>query len=101
CTVRRPRTNTPLQALALMNDEQFVEAARHLARRMMTDGGATPEQRLTHGFRLATGRRPDGKELETLSKLFEQQLEHYRADQDGALKLLSVGASKQETPLDV
>jgi hypothetical protein len=100
CTVRRPRTNTPLQALTLMNDEQYVEAARHLARRMMTEGGKTPQERLTHGFRLATARRPDAKELETLTKLFEQQLAFYGADKDAALKLLGVGASKRNEVLD-
>jgi hypothetical protein len=100
CTVRRPRTNTPLQALALMNDEQFVETARQLARRMMTEGGKTPETRLTRGFRLATGRRPDATELDTLKKLYEQQLAHYRADKDGALKLLRVGASPRDQALD-
>lgn len=100
CTVRRPRTNTPLQALTLMNDEQFVEAARQLARRMMTEGGKTPQERLTDGFRLATARRPDAKELDTLTKLYEQQLTYYRADKDAALKLLGMGASKRNEALD-
>ena len=62
CRVKRPRSNTPLQALTLMNDEQYVEAARHLAERMIKDGGANPETRLVHGFRLATARRPDAGE---------------------------------------
>jgi hypothetical protein len=100
CTVRRPRTNTPLQALALMNDEQFVEAARHLARRMITEGGNAPEDRLTYGFRLATARRPDAKELETLTQLLEQQLAFYRADKNAALKLLSDGASQRDDALE-
>jgi hypothetical protein len=100
CTVKRPRTNTPLQALALMNDEQFVEAARHLAHRMMTEGGKSPPERLAYGFRLATARRPGAKELDVLTKLFEQQLGHYRSDKEGALKLLSLGASKRDEALD-
>jgi hypothetical protein len=100
CTVQRPRTNTPLQALALMNDEQFVEAARHLARRMMTEGGKTPETRLVCGFRLVTARRPDATELDTLKKLYEQQLAYYRTKKDAALKLLSVGASPRDEALD-
>ena len=95
CTVRRSRTNTPLQALTLMNDEQFVEASRHLARRMMIEGGTTPEERLTRGFRLTTAPRPDAQELTTLVQLFEQQLAYYRADKDAALKLLKVGESKR------
>jgi hypothetical protein len=100
CTVRRPRTNTPLQALTLMNDEQFVEASRHLARRMMLEGGTTPKERLTRGFRLTTARRPDAQELATLVQLFEQQLAYYRAHQDAARKLLKVGESKRFESLD-
>src|SRR5579871_6036093 len=100
CTVRRPRTNTPLQALALMNDEQFVEAARHLARRIMVEGGTTPQDRLRYGFRLAVIRGPDASELDTLTKLFEQQRSYYRANPEAAVKLLSVGASKRTETLD-
>ncbi len=57
CTVKRSRTNTPLQALALMNEITYVEAARKLGERMMTEGGTSTEDRLTYGFRLATARR--------------------------------------------
>ena len=58
CTVRENRTNTPLQALDLMNDPAYVEASRVLAERMMREGGATPESRISFAFRLATARRP-------------------------------------------
>ncbi len=67
CVVRRGRTNTPLQALVLMNDEQYVEAARHLAERMMREGGQTPADRIALGFRLATSRRPTADEIAYLS----------------------------------
>ena len=67
CVVRRGRTNTPLQALVLMNDEQYVEAARHLAERMMREGGQTPADRIALGFRLATSRRPTADEIAHLS----------------------------------
>ncbi len=100
CTVRRPRTNTPLQALALMNDEQYVEASRQLARRMMTEAGSVPHDRLAHGFRLCTARRPQSRELDVLVKLYEQQLAHYQADRDAAVKLLSIGESKRDESLD-
>ena len=61
CTVRRVRTNTPLQALALLNDEAFFEAAQGLAPRLLTDraAGSTPESRAAFGFRLVTARQPD------------------------------------------
>jgi hypothetical protein len=100
CTVRRARTNTPLQALATMNDEQFVEAARHLARRMLLEGGATYPDRLTHGFRLATGRKPSPAELELLVTLFQEHHAHYQAKPDEAIKLLTVGESKRDESLN-
>src|SRR5206468_7017751 len=62
CTVRRSRTNTPLQALVLMNDPTYVEASRKLAERMIRHA-KTPEARLTFAFRLATARPPSAKEL--------------------------------------
>jgi mono/diheme cytochrome c family protein len=93
CTARRARTNTPLQALILMNDEQYVEASRHLALRMM-EGGATARERLAHGFRLTTARRPDPGELEVLEGILERHLAHYRANEEAAGKLLEVGESK-------
>ena len=81
CTVRRVRTNTPLQALALLNDEAFFEAAQALARRLLTDraAGSTPESRAAFGFRLVTARQPDAAELARLVKLFTTELAHYRA----------------------
>ena len=62
----RDRTNTPLQALNLMNDVTFVEAARVLAQRMISEGGATADARLRYGFRLATGRAPSAAEAQVL-----------------------------------
>jgi hypothetical protein len=100
CTIRRPRTNTPLQALTLMNDEQFVEAARHLARRMMTEGGTTPQERLAYGYRLTTARKPNAKEAAALTQVFEQQFAFYHADRDAGLKLLKVGESERNDALD-
>ncbi len=66
CVVRESRTNTPLQALNLMNDVQFVEAARFIGQRMMKEGGEAPEQRLAYGFRLLTNRLPAAEELPVL-----------------------------------
>ena len=72
CTLRRPRSNTPLQALNLMNDPTYVEAARFLAMRMMREGGGTVDSRLTHGFRLLLARRPSPQELAVLRAAFER-----------------------------
>jgi len=72
CTVRRPRTNTPLQALALLNETTFVEAARKLAERMMTHGTDDTE-RLIFGFQCALARKPNSDELTTLKDLLTKQ----------------------------
>jgi hypothetical protein len=100
CTVRRARTNTPLQALALLNDVQFVEAARHLAERMMTEGGSSPPDRAGFGFRLATARPPEPDELDVLLRTYEAQLADYTADPAAALALLAVGESKRNESLE-
>ena len=84
CTVDRPRSNTPLQALTALNDEAFVEAARALAGRMR---GATAADRAILGFRLATGRRPYAKELASILTLLERTAAKYRADPAAARKL--------------
>jgi hypothetical protein len=94
CTVRRPRTNTPLQALVLMNDPTYVEASRKLAERIMTEAKTT-EERISLAFRLATARSPKTEETAILKKIFEQQLGTYQKDEKAAIKLLSVGESKR------
>ncbi len=96
CTVRRPRTNTPLQALALMNDPTYIEASRKLAERMIA-AGHDEKGRITQAFRLATGRVPKGAELEVLLGLYRQQLAKYRADPGAAEKLLAVGDAAHGT----
>src|SRR5262249_54130097 len=80
CVVRETRTNTPLQALNLMNDVTYVEAARVLAQRVLTEGGATPEERITLAFRLVTARRPSAAELRVLADGFRHHLAEYRRD---------------------
>jgi hypothetical protein len=100
CTVRRPRTNTPLQALLLMNDEQFVEASRQMGQRIMKEAGPAPRDRLAYGFRLCTARVPLSPELDVLTGLFERQLSYYQSDSDAALKLISVGESKRDESLN-
>ena len=100
CTVRRSRTNTPLAALALMNDEQFVEASRAFAQRILLEGGETESERAAFGFRVATGRRPSDAELAVLLDVFQANLKKYQSDQDAAEGLIAVGASEPPEELD-
>ena len=73
CRVRRSRTNTPLQAFVLLHDPQFVEAARHLAGRMLTEAGPTNRERIIYGFRLCLSRPPTEPELIVLSEIVEKR----------------------------
>ncbi len=101
CTVRENRTNTPLQALDLMNDVAYVEASRVLAERMMREGGPAPEGRIAYGFRLATARRPRANETAILSGSFHHYLDRFQTNQTAALKLLNEGEHKRDQALDV
>lgn len=100
CTVKRGRTNTPLQALALLNEVTYVEAARALAQRMLTEGGATASDRIAHGFRRVLGRAPEKADLAVLATGLEKRLNKYRADPDAAKALLAQGEFKPEAKLD-
>ncbi|MED6300504.1 MAG: DUF1553 domain-containing protein, partial [Verrucomicrobiota bacterium] len=101
CTTRRSRTNTPLQALALLNGPQFVEAARHLAERMLIEGGQTLNGRIIYGFRLVTARVPGQSELALLRSAYTENLQHFGADKPAAHKLLQVGDSPYNTNLNI
>jgi hypothetical protein len=93
CTVKRSRTNTPLQALAMMNEITFVEAARNLAQRMQSEGGATAADRISWAFRRATCRNARPEELQTLVSGYEKRLARFRGDPAAARELISQGAS--------
>ena len=97
CTVRETRTNTPLQALSLMNDVAYVEAARKLAERMMREGGA---DRLGRCYLLALGRAPQAKEREALGRLLERMKARYNGDAKSAAELLKVGDAEPDAALD-
>jgi len=100
CVVRRGRTNTPLQALVLMNDEQYVEAARHLAERMVHEGGRAPADRIARGFRLVTSRRPTADEMRVFQTLYEAQAAVYARNAQAAASLLRVGDSPHDQALN-
>jgi hypothetical protein len=101
CTVKRARTNTPLQALDLLNDPTYIEAARVLGEHMMTDGGSSPQQRLAWGFRRATCRQPSDDEIKVLLESFSDQVGKFRADRAAAEKFVNIGESKRNETLDV
>jgi mono/diheme cytochrome c family protein len=100
CIVRRSVTNTPLQALILMNDTTFVEASRKLAERLLTEVAASPRDRVAYAYRLVLARLPRGEETRALTALHAAQLAHYRANPEAAAKLLAVGESPRKEGLD-
>jgi hypothetical protein len=87
CSVRRVRTNTPLQALVTLNDPVYVEAAQALARRILKDGGSSTDERLRFALRLCTCREPQAEQVEALVKLINAELQRYRDDGAAAKKL--------------
>ncbi len=91
CTAERPRSNTPLQALVLLNDPTYVEAARVLAAHIMKRGGDSFHERLDWSFQRALDRSPKREEESRLRELFAAQLDRYRADAGAAEELVSSG----------
>ena len=97
--MKRERTNTPLQALVLLNDPQFLEAARGLAQRMMREGGEQVTDQIRFGFRLACGRHPYAKELELLETFFSKQHSTYMGNSEQAKALSKIGDFPQDDSL--
>ena len=100
CTVKRSRTNTPLQALVLWNDPTYVEASRKLAERIMVEAGPSIDDRIAFAFKLANAREPSKDESGILRKIFDTQLDAYRNNQNAVEKLLNVGESPRNIELD-
>ena len=100
CAVKRQTTATPLQALVLLNDPQFVEAARGLAQRALSEGGSSLADRLAFIFRTLTGRRPGPRELATLERLYRDQYDEFRTGRSDPSKLLAVGDAPIDPALD-
>ena len=100
CTLQRPRSNTPLQALNLMNDVTYLEAARFLAQRMMKEGGDTVDERLAYGFRIVLARAPSAAQLAVLRRGFERNLVAFKENAASASAILSHGEKPTDARLD-
>ena len=100
CTVKRSRTNTPLQALALLNEVTYVEAARHLAGRMIQEGGTSMAERIAWAFRVVTARKPAAEELAVLTARCAARLERFKQNPDAAMQLITQGATPSDATFD-
>ncbi|MGB7324254.1 MAG: PSD1 and planctomycete cytochrome C domain-containing protein [Rubripirellula sp.] len=101
CQVRRSRTNTPLQAFVMLHDPQYVEVARALAERMMTQGSDDLRDQIALGFETAIGRPPSDQELDLLEVTHQERVELYEADHAKAETLLSIGDSTRNVELPI
>jgi hypothetical protein len=100
CVARRALTNTPLQALVLMNDPTYVESSRALAQRVLLETGKDANTRIGYAFRLATSRKPTAQELNVLRDLLNKQVMNFRNDKKAATELLRVGESTIDAKLN-
>jgi hypothetical protein len=100
CVVRENRTNTPLQALNLMNDVSFLEAARFIGQRMLKEGGATQDARLGYGFRLVTGRTPSAAEARVLRGSLQYHLDYFSDKKSDVKAFLNQGEARADSGLD-
>ena len=100
CFVQRQNTNTPLQALVLLNDPQFVEASRALAERIQREAPESVTAQIQRGFRLATGRTPSDQEVSLMENLYTQEKERFAARPADIDSLFSVGELVADASLD-
>ena len=100
CTTARSRSNTPLQALTLLNDPTFVEAARAFAARIMREGGTTPDERIAWAYRAAVSRQPETAVAAELKRVYDRHRAHYDAHQGEAEQLIATGNAPVATDFD-
>ncbi len=100
CTARRPVSNTPLAALALLNDPSFTEAARVFAARILREGGTSATERIRWAWRTVLARPPVDREVAVLARLYWQNRERYAADREAADRLLNVGLAPRPVGVD-
>jgi len=101
CTLRRATTNTPLQALVLLNDPQFVEASRALAERVIQQGSGGVVQRIAFAFELATARLPTEQETRILEQAYQRAFEEFQSNPSRAKEFLRVGESDRDRQIDL
>jgi len=101
CVVKRTRSDTPLQALTLLNDPACIEAAQALARRIMVEAGRSEEARAAYGLRLCLSRSPETKELKRLVALYEQELARFKQNTEAAEKMATSELGKAPAGCDV
>ncbi len=91
CEVRRQRTTTPMQALLLLNDPQFIEAARKLAERLFLEAGESQQARIHLAMRLLTSRAPTDAEIKILKQVYDEQFEEFSSNPENAAAMLAIG----------
>ncbi len=101
CSVGRPRTNTPLQALVTLNDVQFVEASRKFAERIMVEGGDDFTARLEHAFQICVARAPRQREIQICENVYKAQLASFWDDSERARQYLDHGESRRNEALSL
>ncbi|MGC6432394.1 MAG: DUF1553 domain-containing protein [Jejuia sp.] len=100
CAVKRRQTSTPLQALVLLNDPQFIEAGRVLATKLIDEHQNDTLQQLQHAFKLSTGRTPEHKELELLQNFYKEELNRFLQSEEEALAYLNIGDAPVNENID-
>ncbi|MBM1106643.1 DUF1553 domain-containing protein [Aurantibacter crassamenti] len=100
CTVKRRQTSTPLQALVLLNDPQYIEAAYVLAENLINNTSNEVEMQLKNAFKLSTGRLPKNKELKVLNSFYEDELKRFSANKKDAIAYLGMGETKIQNSSD-
>jgi hypothetical protein len=101
CIVKKQKTSTPLQSLVLMNDPQYMEAARVLGERMMHEAGSEVDKRITLAFKALASRNPSKNELDILRKMYLDELSFYRNKKSEAEKITNIGEFKRDKTLDI
>ncbi|MCM8531785.1 MAG: DUF1553 domain-containing protein [Lentisphaeraceae bacterium] len=101
CTIERSRTNTPLQALVTLNDEQFVEASRFFAERIMREGGGSIGEKIDWGFSRVTSHKPESKVRQKLEAFYKDQLKFFSDNPQNAQEFLSIGEKKRDDSLNL